>query len=130
VTDIGADFLRQLLNPPPAAVHPNPPTYLYNTLTQIAFPPNVTILPDKQLEKRKRQEEAAQKAQLVKMEAEAQQEVVEEHQEAVKERDLRQKQIRRNLAELREYLEKKRALEEHAHQKLFSFLGQFYGRWK
>lgn len=42
----------------------------------------------------------------------------------------RQKRIRKNLEELKEYLEKKKALEEHANKKLFSFLGQFYGRLK
>lgn len=51
---LGHDFLKQLLNPP-QPVRTNEPTYLYNQLTQIQFPPNVTVLPDRQLEKREKQ---------------------------------------------------------------------------
>jgi len=51
----GYDFVKQLLNPIQQDPNTNAPTYLYTQLTQIQFPPNVTLLPDRQLEKRNKQ---------------------------------------------------------------------------
>src|ERR1700737_1572431 len=59
--NVGADFVKHILNPPKPASHPDPPTFLYSQLTQIQFPPNVKILPDRQLEKLKQQKLAAEK---------------------------------------------------------------------
>jgi hypothetical protein len=46
---IGADFIRQILNPPQPVLLKSPSNYLYTKLQEIAFPPNVSIHPDKSL---------------------------------------------------------------------------------
>ena len=46
---LGADFIRQILNPPQPILLKSPSNYLYTKLQQIPFPPNVSIAPDKQL---------------------------------------------------------------------------------
>ena len=51
---LGADLLKHLLNPQVPIRNPSAQTYLHDKLTQIQFPANVTILKDKQLERRRR----------------------------------------------------------------------------
>ena len=65
---IGFDFIRHLLNPPKPVNHPDPPKFLYSKLTQIKFPLNVEILPDKQYEKRKSDEISAIKSRRARVE--------------------------------------------------------------
>jgi len=132
ILTIGADFLRQLLNPPKPVVHTNAPTYLHNTLTQISFPPNVTILPDKQLERRQREKLAAIKSRQAKIaqqkkEAELLEQVKKEIEDAKKSSELQR--LIPVLELKKEYKEKVLAIQEERLKKEKSFLGQFYGRW-
>jgi len=128
----GADFIKQILNPPKPVTNPSQPTYLYNTLTQIEFPPNVTILPDKQLQRREHEKALAAKSRQAqfeqrKKEAEMLEKLREE--KLIAEEIKKQSKLTHFMSLQQEYLEKKAAIEEHDRKKERSILGQFYPRY-
>jgi flagellar biosynthesis GTPase FlhF len=122
----GADFVKYLLSPPKPAVHPSPPTYLHSELSQIRFPPNVQILPDKQLEKKKRDTVAAIKSRQAKIERQRQE--AELHEAALRRPE--EERLARLAAEaeeerLQKEFEEQLAREEKEKEENYS---QFYGR--
>ena len=122
----GADFIKNLLNPPTPATHPNPRTYLYNQLVQIQFPPNVKILPDKQLERRKRDELNAIKSRQAKME---QQKKEEELIQTIHKKRYEQLvvQAKRRRKEKKRIKQQEKALLDEQSRKEENY-SQFYGR--
>ena len=123
---IGADFIRNLLEPPKPVTNPYPATFLYSQLNQIQFPLNVKILPDKQLEKRKRDELNAIKARQAnienqKKEAELLQSI---HKSRFEQKVIMSKRHRRVKERLR--AEEQIKLEEE--RKKDENYSQFYGR--
>jgi len=100
----GADFIRQILNPPRPVLLKSPSNYLYTKLSQIAFPPNVSISPDKQLLRTQRiAENAARSARAKAIRAKA----LADHQAHVRGKQWELRELDRRHAE-----EEKRRKEE------------------
>jgi hypothetical protein len=123
---IGADFIKHLLNPPKPPTNPYLPTFLYSKLTQIQFPLNVKILPDKQFEKLKRDQISAIRARQAKIEHQKKEaELLKSvHRERFERQIVLRKQRRRAKKLLQE--EQRDILEEQ--EKKENDYSQFYGR--
>jgi hypothetical protein len=125
---LGADFIKHLLNPPPPVQYLHRPTFLYTKLTQIEFPPNVQILPDHQIEKRKRDERSAIKARQVKIEKQKKEaDLIKSIQQNRLEQKIIQSKRRRKEKKLLHEQERAMLQEQQKKEENYS---QFYGRIK
>jgi hypothetical protein len=123
---LGLDFIKHLLDPPKPSVNPYPATFLHTQLTQVKFPINVKILPDKQYEKRKQNEIGAIKARQAKIEQQKKEaELLKSiHKNRLEQRIVlskrRRREKKRARAEIDTELEEKKKKDEN--------YSQFYGR--
>lgn len=124
----GADFVKHLINPPPPVQYLHRPTFLYTKLTQIQFPPNVQILPDHQIGKRRRDELSAIKARQVKIERQKKEAdlIKSIHQNRFEQRIIQSKRRRKEKKLIHE--QEQAVLQEQ--QRKEENYSQFYGRIK
>lgn len=122
----GLDFIKHLLDPPKPSTNPYPATFLHTQLTQLKFPINVKILPDKQYEKHKQDQIGAIKARQAKIERQKKEaELLESiYKKRLEQRIVLSKRRRREKkrahAEIEAELEEKKKKDEN--------YSQFYGR--